>query len=337
MNQVWPEAARKRGREDDPSEASPGGTMGFTEHRSKRLQGLPLRSSPFKRMADAPTFPPTAYRDFSLPEPPRVMTPGPSPSGEMGPLEEWADEPELVSHGSSSMMDASGDLDMMDVEPSEQYTNMSDQNHLEPGPSQPDATSASISGRMPTPIQCSFAQQVRGNSWNNETPMLPSTPQRPSGLMGYESVPRSLDGPAATAQVMADWSHVQNRRLPSPISESGGEDSPPIILDSSPFQQATGGHLSQVVHHHPMLSTLPSGSKSCSPTSPHENAEWSSMADGSSPLPTSRKGHTRSKHTVNSWTALQPGMKRSFSIGYRNDCEKCQARVPGHFNHIILS
>lgn len=284
-------------------------------------------------------FPPPVFRDFSLPDPPRVMTPGPSPLTETESFEEWADEPELIA--------ASADLEMMDLEPS-------DLTHLEPGPSQPDAdaTGPNISGRMPTPIQCSFAQQVRGSNWTNDTPVVPNTPQKASTLMGYESVPRSLDGPAATAQVMADWSHVQNRRLPSPISESGGEESPRIILDSSPFQQATGGHLSQVTHDHPMLSTLPrawagSPSSTLAPTSPNgdspsaqENMEWSPMAargETGSPLPAGRKGHTRSKHTVNSWTAPQPGMKRSLSIGYRADCEKCRMKVPGHFNHIILS
>jgi hypothetical protein len=61
-------------------------------------------------------------------------------------------------------------------------------------------------------------------------------------------------------------------------------------------------------------------------------------ADGSeSPGPSpSRRGHMRSKHTINTWT-WQPGMKRSFSIGYRADCEKCRLKVPGHFNHIIIS
>ena len=52
--------------------------------------------------------------------------------------------------------------------------------------------------------------------------------------------------------------------------------------------------------------------------------------------PSPRKGHSRSRHTLNSWT-IHPGMKKSFSIGYRADCEKCRNKVPGHFNHIIVS
>jgi hypothetical protein len=30
-------------------------------------------------------------------------------------------------------------------------------------------------------------------------------------------------------------------------------------------------------------------------------------------------------------------MKKSFSMGFRADCDKCRAKVPGHFNHIIIS
>lgn len=58
-------------------------------------------------------------------------------------------------------------------------------------------------------------------------------------------------------------------------------------------------------------------------------------ADPETPSP-HRKGHQRNMHTVNTWT-WQPGMKRSFSIGYRADCDKCRDKVPGHFNHIIIS
>ena len=54
-----------------------------------------------------------------------------------------------------------------------------------------------------------------------------------------------------------------------------------------------------------------------------------------------KKGHQRSKHSLRSWTGLgemnghSTGMKRSFTMGYRADCEKCRNKVPGHFSHII--
>lgn len=55
-----------------------------------------------------------------------------------------------------------------------------------------------------------------------------------------------------------------------------------------------------------------------------------------------KKGHQRSKHSVRQWSGyggdLQSagqGMRRSFSMGYRADCDKCRLKVPGHFSHII--
>lgn len=235
--------------------------------------------------------------------------------------------------------------------------------HLEPGASQPDMTAMNMGARMPTPIHCSFAAQIRGNNWGGAAGNVLQAEDpnaqafginsmvdicQPPNIMGHESVPRSLDGPAATAQVMADWNLVQNRRLPSPISESGGEDSlesPQMILDSSTQQTS---HLDHLTHHHPLLSSLPARSSSAGElghTSPPrregtpggDSVNGNAMDVESPGTPSPRKGHTRSKHTLNSWTALQPGMKRSFSIGYRADCEKCRMKVPGHFNHIILS
>jgi hypothetical protein len=95
----------------------------------------------------------------------------------------------------------------------------------------------------------------------------------------------------------------RGRRLPSPISE--GEMSPSVIVDGM-------GDMQMEVD-----------------TSAHPERE----------TPT-KKGHTRSKHSLRSWTGYGgelsgSGAKRSFSMGYRPDCEKCRLKVPGHFNHII--
>jgi hypothetical protein len=91
----------------------------------------------------------------------------------------------------------------------------------------------------------------------------------------------------------------RGRRLPSPISE--GEISPSMLLDSPGEMQMEYERTSQNT-----------------PT---------------------KKGHTRSKHSLRSWTGAGElvgiGTKRTFSMGYRSDCEKCRNKVPGHFNHII--
>ena len=91
----------------------------------------------------------------------------------------------------------------------------------------------------------------------------------------------------------------RGRRLPSPISE--GETSPSVIV-------AGFGDMQMEMEQ-----------------------------DKGTPT---KKGHQRSKHSLRNWTGFDMGvsghgMKRSFSMGYRADCEKCRLRVPGHFSHII--
>lgn len=173
--------------------------------------------------------------------------------------------------------------------------------------------------RMPTPIQPSFAAQVRGQQceWAENT----SAGMQTAGPNG-QSVPRSMGS-------TADWQSVQNnRRLPSPISECDD-----VMSSQFHDNQDMPEHCAHSIH------TLEGESHEME----HPNAmdlerPHTADADGSeSPGPSpSRRGHMRSKHTINTWT-WQPGMKRSFAIGYRADCEKCRLKVPGHFNHIIIS
>lgn len=247
----------------------------------------------------------------------------------------WADEPELIPGNQPATMD----MDMMDTS---EPTYAQDQSTAEGQLSVP-----SVTGRIPTPIHCSFAAQVRGNSWGSGmTPgdVLATTPEEPNasafhnnGLVDLGS--QQLCRPPQPVQVMADWSMVQeNRRLPSPISECGGEDSPPLVQ--------LGGHLSHLTHEHPLLAGLPPRAASAMDsrtaregtplTETHASSNAMDIESSTTPSP-NKKGHTRSKHTLNTWTALQPGVKRSFSIGYRADCDKCRDKVPGHFNHIIIS
>lgn len=212
-------------------------------------------------------------------------------------------------------------------------------------------------GRMPTPIHATFGAQIRGNNWAGAAgnPISHQAAFRANVenleaqhvrhvTGGHDCVPRSLgDGPGATEAVMQSWNLVQNRRLPSPISECGGEDSvlgsPVMVLESS--SSAAHPHVNQHGHGHPMVAGLPQ--RSPGPARPSTPAVDAGMCPGNAmdieqPVTSSpRKGHTRSRHTLNSWTAAQPGMKKSFSIGYRADCEKCRLKVPGHFNHIIIS
>jgi hypothetical protein len=216
---------------------------------------------------------------------------------------------------------------------------------------------------MPTPLQPSFAAQVRGGSKNwggaagnvmgDYLPygQLDTLPAQPS-----HSITESPTRPRAGATsginpVIGDWNLVQNRRLPSPISEGGGDcddGMQGIAMDVN-----SGPSHDSYTNPHSPYSSLPPRSNSAIPmgVTPAMNipprtempqviitgngGDAAMEIETASPSPP-RKGHMRSKHTVNNWT-LQPGMKKSFSIGYRADCEKCKAKVPGHFNHIIIS
>jgi len=98
----------------------------------------------------------------------------------------------------------------------------------------------------------------------------------------------------------------RGRRLPSPISESGTSQS--VIVESF-------GDMQMEVE---------------TPNQQEQGKE------------TPKKGHSRSKHSLRNWSGFggelngnAGGMKKSFSMGYRNDCEKCRMKVPGHFSHII--
>ncbi len=264
-----------------------------------------------------------------------------------------ADIPAVIQSGDMDMDMATDDTDAMHESAHAPYEEHGD-HHLVPGPAQPDQDSI-VASRMPTPIQPTFAVQVRGNNWGGAAGnIMHNNLPTPSAVQAtiYEtdmqaaysdrSVPRSLDHPAA----MNDWSMVQNRSLPSPISESGGEDtgSPEMVLDSMALHGHVMDHptLDHIHHHHhdheamdalpDQMSAMSSSPVPMSASSPIR----SSMDNDPAATPSPKKGHSRSRHTIVAWTQ-QPGMKRSFSIGYRADCEKCRNRVPGHFNHIIVS
>ncbi|KAI1468970.1 uncharacterized protein F4812DRAFT_353166 [Daldinia caldariorum] len=339
----WQELPRKRQREDEEQysgiQISAGdgmnGTLGFTEHRNKRLQSLPLRTSPTqKRRSGLPGFPvavPTAATT-----PPSSITPTDSDSEDMRNQQQ-----------SDPSMDVDRDLDMMMDSSSEPF---------QPGPSQADSVNASITGRLPTPIHCTFAAQVRGQSWGtmNQTVHMTNrsnddamVPDSEADFARAKPFPTRQDESSVPryAGAAVEWSMVQNRRLPSPISESGGEDmpaSPGMVLDStaSQPQRPCLPHMPHSINPHamaihPNIQTIPQTAENDAGMMDTDPASSPSSAPAT-PSPRGKFGHSRSKHTLNNWT-LQPGMKKSFSIGYRADCEKCRMKIPGHFNHIIIS
>ncbi|KAM0327542.1 hypothetical protein ACHAQA_005833 [Verticillium albo-atrum] len=329
--QPFHDTTRKRLREEDPEAGA--GSCGFSEHRNKRLQ-LPVRTSPTStsQKRPAPTFPPTST--------PHSQMPGEYdtdlPSSHFSP---WSSSPTLgmTSPGFDRDMDMAMDTAMSPLHNRQQ---------LQSNPLLVDP-----SGRMPTPIQSNFSSQVRGPAgWNGPGPAV--THQNGLTNMGHvhsaayqdRTVPRTM-------QTGDGWHSAVQRRIPSPISEADSRTaSPGMCLESG----VSNGFPSQLTARLEQSTLSPSGEDmgmmDVSPSfSTHTEGvpEHDDSEDGMAPLtetisapatpsPGRSRGHMRSHHTINTWT-WQPGMKKSFSIGYRADCEKCRLKVPGHFNHIIVS
>ncbi|OAR01758.1 hypothetical protein LLEC1_07133 [Akanthomyces lecanii] len=265
------DAGRKRQR--DEAELASGST-GFSEHRAKRLQCLPVRTSPMstQHSLQSPTMMASGMDGTEFPPNTNYST--------------WQNN--ASDYQQTAMMDT---IEMQSAVPS----------HL-----QPDAATS----RIPTPIQPSFADQLRGQQWANS-----AAGRHGVVNMGHHQA-GIADQPCAQCDAPPGQDWQSNRRLPSPISES--ED----CMAHSPGNSAA---LLAMEHPNAMMDIE------------IQRHGTSDDGEGDPDSPNShRKGHTRSRHTVNTWT-WQPGMKRSFSIGYRSDCDKCRDKVPGHFNHIIIS
>lgn len=365
--------------------------LSLTPFLQKRTQALPLRISEGSKR-----WPLAAGQLNFLDQPaPHSVTPSDSDSEDANAATsprhnnlQHQQQPFQSDHAPHSQttfylepeLDHGEDMDMMmdTLEPSPHFVELQygeeqqrEGRHLQPGSLQPDPIGPpTITGRMPTPIQPSFAAQVRGGCKNwggaagnimstgplhharhsafNTNGGLHSPQQELAGFpgsatalsLGGASVPRSLDGG------MADWNPVQNRRLPSPISEAGGDSengqsSDGMVMDSTAACDVHHGLQHGLFPHSPPLasSLMEMGGSNmphvATPRGLVAHGDGSMDVEAVTPSPP-RKGHNRSRHTVNNWTQ-QPGMKKSFSIGYRSDCEKCRSKLPGHFNHIIIS
>ncbi|CAK7200355.1 hypothetical protein SEUCBS139899_003049 [Sporothrix eucalyptigena] len=354
----YPRGPLKRYHEEEEAAAEGinGSTIGFTEHRNKRLHTLPFRTSPTARkwsLSNTSPFEGGHHPDPAMTPPGSFSEGPPQAQRELQQAQYVAMQQHQSIYGHQGSVPAvveSGDMDM-DMASDEMLGSAAQygeqHHHLAPGPAQPDQDSI-IASRMPTPIQPSFAAQVRGNNWGGAAGNIMHNNIAISDRSATEdrTVPRTLDHPA----VMGEWSMVQNRSLPSPISESGIEEagSPDMVLDSMALQglpydqsgheqiEGCGEHDNEIDQTPDRSSAMRSSPAPMAASSPIRGSNGGAMDSDPAATPSPRKGHTRSRHTIVAWTQ-QPGMKRAFSIGYRADCEKCRNRVPGHFNHIIVS
>ncbi|KAK4990333.1 hypothetical protein LTR66_006844 [Elasticomyces elasticus] len=131
--------------------------------------------------------------------------------------------------------------------------------------------------------------------------------------------PLSANPPTATQQQQQQ----PRDRLPSPISE----DEPPTPTHPSLLPMSS--QLSLLSVH------------SASPTSPSSpTSASSSTTTAAVKLPDDVEMQTPPLVVVvkkqRARSGAMQGQLRRFSMGYRDDCEKCRMRVPGHMSHFVV-
>ncbi|KAH7375551.1 hypothetical protein B0T11DRAFT_10387 [Plectosphaerella cucumerina] len=325
------DVSRKRLRDDELENL----VCGFGEHRNKRL-ALPVRTLPNSQNRPSPSpFPSAGTHDANAAGSDQDQT--------MGHQATWPPSPPSDE----------ADMDMaMDLASPPQETQTFQSFTVDHTFPVTVVTEHSHTGRVPTPIQPSFSAQVRGNGqWGGAGYNSTATQMNGVVNMGHvhsgavqdRAVPRTMQGSEA-------WPADVSRRIPSPIMEGDG-----LSGIASPSMSVDSEHIAGC-HDHACEATVDDSmadSSVFSPSFPNKHPRQpgnyepydpddslpplvQTTSAPATPVPGRSPGHIRSRHTLNNWT-LQPGMKKSFSMGFRADCDKCRAKVPGHFNHIIIS
>jgi hypothetical protein len=159
------------------------------------------------------------------------------------------------------------------------------------------ADQPNANGRVPTPIHPTFK---RGGMNGLGFPTSGSAGGLNASNGGF-NVP-SMQAPTSRKASRQDLDDDRSRRMPSPISEDEDIPDTPTALTQS------------------QLSRL-----SFSQVSPADQMDMEAPPT-SLALPPTPRGRKRS--------GALTGMGR-FSMGYREDCEKCRQRVPGHYSHFL--
>ncbi|KAI9650064.1 hypothetical protein NHQ30_000077 [Ciborinia camelliae] len=271
-------------------------TSGFGAHRNKRhIANLPHRTSPHTKRQIAPSF----TLNNSTPSAPTI-TPADSDSEGTPNIAEPTNSFYSWSSSQSTALKQTNHHEQMH---SQNETSFSSQMSEGPTYSEDFDMTDSCIHLSPGPFQpdpsTTLANRIPTPIHSSFSTYLPDKPLHPI-----------LSKPNFGDEAFVD-SFRRGRRLPSPISE--GEMSPSIIVDGINDMQ---------------MEVEPS---------------FSSPEFEKDPTP-HKKGHTRSKHSLRNWNGSTGdlagnlngvGTKKSFSMGYRADCEKCLNKVPGHFSHII--
>ncbi|PSN67508.1 hypothetical protein BS50DRAFT_600867 [Corynespora cassiicola Philippines] len=279
--------------------------------------------SPFAAAAAARTSPSSfSLRSSFPPSPPRIvtnfeaMTPAQSVHSE-------DDSPASVQHDPIMMssprnvdydmeMDEEDDFDMRSQPPESPFmASSTTPNFLRPAKLNSDLFSrdspVNNTGRMPTPIYPNFQGGVMNGLGYPSSGLAGGMSMNMNSTTVPSSLPTMMQPPpqARKQSMTAQPDHDRGRRMPSPISEDDDIPDTPTTLTQSQLSRLSVSHAAQAQ------------------TLDRMDAD---MAPPLAVPPTPTRGRKRS--------GALTGMGR-FSIGYRDDCEKCRQRVPGHYSHFL--
>lgn len=289
--------SRKRDREDDEETIA----SGFGEHRTKRhITALPHRQSPKLARHASPFF--NCNTNYTSQPLPPTITPVDSDNEDAAAAAEPRSffSPYSSSPTTATLTQSGSPSPFLDVDSSQHTLGSSQSTQMSDAPSYSDDFEMTDSFHLsPGPFHNDPSSSISGRI---PTPIHSSF----APFIRSEKATIHHDSDFADDEAMVDRFR-RGRRLPSPISE--GEMSPSIIIDG------VNGMQMDAENQHTEL-------------------------DKETPT---KRGHQRSKHSLRQWTGFGHDMtgngggtvKRSFSMGYRADCEKCRMKVPGHFSHII--
>ncbi|ORY14783.1 hypothetical protein BCR34DRAFT_598910 [Clohesyomyces aquaticus] len=317
----------KRAREEDDSDSEDERYM----KKSRPWNIQPHHNGRAHFPSSPSSFPP---RPSLSPSPPRFtahfegMTPAPSEASDEAnsPASAQHDDIEFSSpnHGIDVDMDVSMDDDDFDIIGSQPPDSPIVPFTLRPAKLNPQIIADSASntavnmGRIPTPIYPTFHNQ-RGGPMSIAGMAGFSYPSSgmagglggatdTNGYLGVPSTTTLLQAPTSRRNSQKPLDQDRSRRMPSPISEDEDIPDTPTALTQSQLSRLS------VTSHHPAS----------------ENMEIEGSKDDERAPPgvvtTPNKGRKRS----GAFTG-----KGRFSMGYREDCEKCKAKVPGHYSHFL--
>lgn len=272
-----------------------------------------------------------AFRPSLTPSPPRLvshleaMTPAQSEHGEANsPVSVHDDVLNFSSpHFSDDEdMDMEDDDDIIGSQPPESpfvTTFMRPAKlNFEPYGREPEVNNT---GRMPTPMFPTFGgprnamntSGMGGLTYPSSGFAGGMSMTTGSGYLGLPSNPILSQPPPS--RKLAQIDEDRSRRMPSPISEDEDLPDTPTALTQSQLSR-----LSVTSNHHQVEQMdMESGG---------HDGDDSELAPPPGVVTTPTRGRKRSG-------ALSG--KSRFSMGYRDDCEKCRQRVPGHYAHFLPS